>query len=92
MGAQAGKDRTADVICQHKRDGTIIPIKIRIEDDDGELQVYRVKAYKDLSHCTDGAMRHMHKFECKIAVFGVERRIGLFYNSYDSIWKVSFLS
>lgn len=30
--------RSADVICQHKKDGTIIPLKLRIEDEDGELQ------------------------------------------------------
>jgi len=39
----------ADVICQHKTDGTIIPLKIRIADEDGEYQIFNIKSYKVLS-------------------------------------------
>lgn len=39
----------ADVICQHKTDGTIIPLKIRIAGEDGEYQIFKIKSYKVLS-------------------------------------------
>lgn len=98
MGLREDKSRTADVICQHKRDGTIIPIKIRIEDDDGEFQTYKVRSYKDLTQYTGhdaqnrtNAVSHIWKYECKIAVFGMEKRINLFYYALDNRWKVSFL-
>ena len=99
MGNIAEKDRLADVICQHRRDGTIIPIKIRIMDDDGEYQAYQIQAYKDLTHYGDCTMpngikaaNHMWKFECKIVVFHREKKIQLFYNAYENRWKVSNLS
>ena len=35
-----------DMICQHKADVTIIPIKFRMVDDDGLFQEYKIKAYR----------------------------------------------
>ena len=52
MGVIQEKYTLADVICQHKTDGTIIPLKIRITDEDGEYQVYNIKSYKDVSNRT----------------------------------------
>ena len=95
MDAYEEAHRIADVICQHKRDGTIIPIKLRLMDDDGEYQTYAVRSYKDLTHYGDYAMpngvsavNHIWTFECKIVVFGIEKRIRLHYNAYDNRWKV----
>ena len=95
MGAIGYKDRTADVICQHRRDGSIIPLKIRFTDDDGEFQTYQIRAYKDLTHPGDIALpngvRTLTKhwsFECKIVVFERERRMKLFYDSDSGIWQV----
>ena len=90
--------RVADVICQHKCDGKIIPLKFRITDGDGEYQTYRVKAYKDLTHYGESIMPNgvsmkpslMWKFECKIDVFNRERIIILSYSICDNKWKVSF--
>ena len=48
MGVIQEKNTLADVICQHKIDGRIIPIKIRILDEDGEYQVYNIRSYKDV--------------------------------------------
>lgn len=92
-------EREADVICQHNRDGTIIPLKVRIRDDDGESQTYSIKSYKELSTngdfklpngvCLSG--RHLWAFECKIQVFDFLKRIRLFYNALDGCWKALFL-
>lgn len=35
MRQVTNKNQFADVICQHKADGTIIPLRIRIKDEDG---------------------------------------------------------
>lgn len=91
--------RDADVICQHNQDGTIIPLKVRIRDDDGEPQIYSVKSYKELS--TNGTFRlpngdgfsgrHLWAFECQIQIFDLRKRIRLFYNAMDGCWKALFL-
>lgn len=95
MGLVQEQYRVADVICQHTRDARIIPIKIRLQDDDGEFQTYTIRAYKDLTHYGNYVLpngistsNHMWRFECKIQVFGVEKRIRLFYNSVDNKWRV----
>lgn len=90
------QNRAVDVICQHTREGNMIPIKIRIRDEEGEFQTYVVKGYKDLSHkgaftMPNGvtATRTIFPFDCKIIVFGRERIVHLYYNSSDHIWRIS---
>ena len=99
MGVIQEKYTLADVICQHKTDGTIIPLKIRITDEDGEYQVYNIKSYKDVSNRTAYTMpngtsvtpaNHLWKFECKISVFNTLKRIQLFYNANENSWKVFY--
>lgn len=91
-------ERKVDVICQHKSDGSIIPMKVRIQDDDGEFQVYLIKSYKTLTQPGDCILpsgvtttTHTWQFECKISVFDVEKRIKLFYNAYENYWKVTYI-
>ena len=43
------QDKRVDVICQHSRDGEVIPLRIRVCDEEGELHAYTIKGYKDLS-------------------------------------------
>lgn len=90
-------NKNIDMICQHKADGTIIPMKIRMIDDDGAYQEYKIKAYKDLTYrgsvfeMPDVGKVHsqgIYPFECKIEIFGHERVISLFYNSYEHTWKL----
>ena len=100
MGVIQEKYTLADVICQHKIDGSIIPLKIRITDEDGEYQVYNIKSYKDVSNRTAYTMpngtsvtpaNHLWKFECKISVFNTLKRIQLFYNAKIKKEKKSIL-
>ena len=46
MSAHFVYQKSLDVICQFKKDGTIIPLKIRLQDEDGEYQSYMVKSYR----------------------------------------------
>ncbi len=82
-----------DVICQHSRDGSIIPMRIRLRDEDGSYQVYSVKGYQDVTE--DGA-RSMPDgiyvtgetlcFECNIISFGMKRMVRLYYKPSDKVW------
>ena len=38
-----------DVILQHNTDGTIIPMRLRFTNNDGERVEYTIRGYKDLS-------------------------------------------
>ncbi|MCR5153966.1 MAG: hypothetical protein K6B75_03870 [Lachnospiraceae bacterium] len=83
-----------DVICQHKTDGGIIPLRIRFTDDDGLRQIYTIHSYREMNPFTDGyrlpsgvdVTSYMKKFECKITVFNEQRTINLLYNANDGIW------
>lgn len=96
MGQIINKNQFADVICQHKTDGTIIPLRIRIKDEDGIYQEFNIKGYKDLTHAGSYALpngvsvssNHLHSFECKIMVFNQQRLLKLFYNAYDCKWQI----
>ena len=98
MDALTETNKNIDMICKHMADGTIIPIKIRMLDEDGAYQEYKIRAYKDLSYkgntfeMPDVGRIHssgIYPFECKIESFGHERTIKLFYNSYEHTWKLS---
>ncbi len=88
-------NKEIDVICQHTAEGKLIPLRIRLQDEDGVFQVYKVRGYKDQSHKGDYTMPNgvfatsaIFPFECKIAVFGREKIINIFYNSNDNIWRL----
>lgn len=88
---------SVDVICQHKRDGTIIPIKVRVTDDCGEYQIYMIRSYRVINmnqnySMPDGIIcsNHIMRFECKINIFNTERKIQLFYNPYDNKWRLFY--
>lgn len=98
MNNRPGSTQQVDVICQHNSDGSMIPLQVRIRDDDGVFQTYRIKAYKDLTPSGSYVMpnsipatAHTWQFECKIAVFSVEKRIRLFYNAYENFWRLDFV-
>ena len=84
-----------DVICQHTKEGEIIPMRIRLVDEDGMLQTYNIKSYKDVtihgSYNMPNSIRVTSQtwtFECKILVMDTLRRIKLFYDSRDNFWTV----
>lgn len=93
MGRVADTNQLADVICQHTRDGRIIPLKIRLRDDDGEYQTYLIQGYRDLTTYSSYNMpdksnvyNHIWRFECKINVFNHIKIIKLSYNALENVW------
>lgn len=67
-----------DLICQHTMVGNIIPIRMRLRDEDGELQEYTIKGYRDTSEFG------LTSFECKIVV----RDTMMLVNTFSSDCKV----
>lgn len=92
------KSKTSvDVICQHTRDGNLIPLRIRVKDNDGEYQTYNIKEYRNVSHqgtrtMPDGVyITDQHfAFECKINVFGVQKLIRLYYAPNQTVWEMTY--
>ncbi|MBO7387621.1 MAG: hypothetical protein J6Z09_10555 [Lachnospiraceae bacterium] len=88
--------RPVDVICQHSRDGTISPMRIRMVDDDGEYQTYTIKGFRDMSHqgtkeMPDGVYISDRTlvYECNIMTFGRQRMIRLYYEPTSTAWKMT---
>ena len=90
MSAHSLSQQSLDVICQHKKDGTIIPLKIRLQDEDGEYQSYMIKSYhkSGMSASAKSPKYSTIMFECKINAFGRDRIIGISYNYTDGLWKI----
>ncbi len=90
------KDNRIDVICQFTRNAEIIPIKIRITDEDGVRQEYSIQAYKDTTPGQTNVQPNGVKvspdnkiFLCKINTFNSSRQIKLFYNSHEHLWRLA---
>lgn len=86
--------KDVDLICTHYRDGTIQPNRIRIQDEDGQYQVFAIKEYRDISHkgtkiMPDGVYvtNDTLIFECTILVFGQKRTIHLYNDPPNPEWK-----
>ena len=85
-----------DVICQHFREGKITPIKIRVVDEDGVFQEYKIKGYRDLSGhgartMPDGVYVNNSTlvYECNITLFGRNRTIRLYYDPPGMKWRIN---
>ena len=83
----------ADIIAEFTRDGDIIPLRIRVEDDDGELHPYTVKGYKPIysgeTYLTPEGIyvtNQILSFECSIIVFDQTKYVKLYFDTTKSEW------
>jgi len=91
----AERDNRIDVICQHTRDGKIIPLKIRVKDEDGEFQSFTIQGYRDLTRSGRYMLGNgievsgcsIYTYKCKINVLGVEKIITISYYANDNVWR-----
>lgn len=72
---EAGLRRSVEVIVQYTKDGTIIPLRIKLEDEDGMTQVFNIKSYREIR-----AFSGKHDFEVKVNILNMERIIRLFFD------------
>ena len=89
------KPTNVDVICQHTKDGDVIPMRVRVTDEDGTYQAYTIKQYrkvsKDGAYTTPDGIFVCNKtmiFECKITVFEQDKTIRLYYELERGTWKI----
>ena len=84
-----------DVIWQHNKDGSMVPIKIRVTDEDGERQSFQIRGYRDLTYYIDRDSSEKHarneiwQFECRILVFSSEKTVSITYNAKENIWSLA---
>ena len=96
QGGDHDTQKPVDVICQHCADGSIIPIKIRVQDDEQVYNVYNIKSYTAIT--SDKIMlpsevmitTDLMRYDCKIEVFGIQKRIVLHYSKSRVKWYVYF--
>ena len=96
QGGDHDMQKPVDVICQHCADGSIIPIKIRVQDDEQVYNVYNIKSYTAIT--SDKIMlpsevmitTDLMRYDCKIEVFGIQKRIVLHYSKSRVQWYVYF--
>ena len=88
--------KAIDVICEHTADGVIIPLKLRVKDDNGEYQSYRIDSYRDLSgrgsyDTQDGiyVTNETVYFLCSISIFGRTKNVRLYYKMNEGIWRIA---
>ena len=74
-------DNRIDLICQHTMEGKIIPMRMRLCDEDGELQEYTIKGYRETSEFG------LISFDCKIIVRDTERIVRIF-SSDCKVWRI----
>ena len=77
---------SVDVICQHKSNGEIIPIRFRLMNEDGEYENYTIKEYRPLNHkgtytTPDGIFVSECTtlvYECVVVVLNSKRKVRLY--------------
>lgn len=92
MGAinskEAGLENSIDVIVQYTKEGQIIPMRIKIQDEDGMYQTYSIRKYREktvngeylLPSGIKVAGNKYKYFEIRILIFGVEKTISIFFD------------
>ncbi|WP_408072637.1 hypothetical protein [Butyrivibrio sp. JL13D10] len=86
-----------DVICEHKADGSIIPLRLRFMNEDGEYETYTVKGYRPAekkgTHTTEDGIYvgdSTFIFECLIIVAGIKRVFRVYYDpKINTKWRLA---
>ncbi len=88
-----------DVILQHNTNGTIIPLRLRFTNNDGERTEYTIRGYKDLSGqatrtMADGVYVTSSDlvYYCKLVVNNQQRYIYLHRNPNGSSWFMTVIN
>ncbi len=85
-----------DVICEHKSDGDVIPLKFRIMNDDGVFEAYTIKGYrqifrKDTYTTPDGVTvgTRDRVYECRVVVLDMYKTIRLYFDTINCSWRIA---
>ena len=82
-----------DVIAEYKSDGTIIPMRFRMMNEDGEYEAFTIKAYKQMpkkgTYTTEDGVYICNEdlvFQCKVIVLNIERIVRLYFFKQKNSW------
>ncbi|WP_035769712.1 hypothetical protein [Butyrivibrio sp. NC2002] len=86
-----------DVICQHKANGRIIPLRLRFMNEDGQYETYTIKGYREAekkgAHTTEDGIYTSDStfiFECLIISAGMKRIVRIYYDPrINSKWRLA---
>jgi hypothetical protein len=86
-----------DVICEHKSDGGIIPLRLRFMNDEGVYETYTINGYRESdkkgTHTNaDGIFigNSTYVFECRIICLNMKRTVRLYYDpKVDPKWRLA---
>lgn len=85
-----------DVICEYKADGSIIPMRFRLMNDDGVFEAYTIKGYrqlfrKDVYTTPDGVTvcSRDRVYECRVVILDMYRTVRLYFNCDKNSWKIA---
>lgn len=86
-----------DVIAEFKHDGSIIPMRFRIMNEDGEYESYTIKAYKEVpkkgTYTTEDGIYICNDdlvFQCRIIILNTERIVRLYFRPKSNSWILGF--
>ena len=86
-----------DVIAEFKSDGTIIPMRFRIMNEDGEYEAFTIKGYKQMpskgTYTTEDGLYICNDdlvFKCKINILNMEKIVRLYFHSRKNSWTLGF--
>ncbi len=88
---------SVDVICQHKSNGEIIPIRFRLMNEDGEYENYTIKGYRPITHqgaytTPDGIFVSGCTtliYECVVVVLNFKKTVRLYFETRNCKWKLA---
>ena len=87
---------TVDVICQHKSNGEVIPLRFRLMNEDGQYENYTIKGYRTVTHpgpytTPDGlyVSYSTFVFECVVVVLAYKRKVRLYFETHNSKWRIA---
>ena len=89
-------DKIVDVIALFKRDGSIIPMRLQLVDEDGMEQAFTIKGYYVSNDYYHNWKKNEDKinldtviqYTCKIEVLGIIKSINLLYFTKSGFWKL----
>ena len=86
-----------DVICQHKANGEIIPLRFRLMNEDGQYENYTIKGYRSLSHkgaytTPDGIFvsgTTTMIYECVVVILDYKKKVRLYFETRTCKWTIA---
>jgi hypothetical protein len=85
-----------DVICEHKADGKVIPLRFRLMNEDGVYEAYTIKGYRQIlkrdTYTTPDGISVCSKdmvFECRVLILDMYRTVRLYFNTITCGWRIA---